>query len=135
MLEVNRGVTTKQAEQRAISVMTTIEEVSKREKIRADLVPRERAAELLGKAVCRELIGVEDEDPVAGRKVEGCIARRREVVIPGELLNLCSGALQERDGAVIRAGINDAQLVPTAANCLKEPREGVGFVPHDHAKR
>ena len=81
------------------------------------------------------LVGVDAEDPVAGREVEAAVARRGEVALPGFVRDDGAVLLGHRDRAVGRTGVDDDDLVDQAAERGQAGVETVGFVLDDDGGR
>ncbi len=101
------------------------------------LAPRaaEQVAQAAGVRRLHVLVGVEVDDPVAGRGVDRDVARVGERAVPREVHDLRAERLGDLDGAVGRAGVDDDDLVDDAAQRLEAAGEHLLLVLHDHAQR
>ena len=81
------------------------------------------------------LVGVEVDDPVAGRVLERAVARIREGAVPGEVHDPGAERPGDLDRGVGRAGVDDHHLVDGARDRLEAAGEHLLLVLHDHHER
>ena len=92
-------------------------------------------AQARGLPLAHDLVGVEVDDPVARRGLEGDVARRGEIAGPLGLHDRGAERPGDLDRAVGRAGVDDDDLVEVAGDGLQAAREHRLLVAHDHAER
>ena len=81
------------------------------------------------------LVGVEPEDPVAGRRLDADVARLGEVAGPLEVQNASAERLGDLHRPIARARVDDDHLRDRLAARLEAGREHLLLVAHDHAER
>src|SRR5688572_6522478 len=62
------------------------------------------------------IVGVQPQDPLPGRPVKRELPRRREVLAPGKLVEAIGILPGDLAGPILRAGIDDDELIDTAVN-------------------
>src|SRR4051812_26278229 len=73
------------------------------------------------------LVGIEREDPVARRLGDAGVARRTEVVVPGELAYVRTMRARDGDCGVSAAGVDDDDFVGEAADRFQTSRQMLRF--------
>ena len=81
------------------------------------------------------LVTVEPENPIPGGVPNALVVRSGEVVDPLEFMDLGIQLSGDLAGVVVRAGVDDDDLVSKAGGRAKAPRKGGCLVSGDHAKR
>jgi hypothetical protein len=92
---------------------------------------RAQALDILGD---EHLVGIQVHDPVAGGRVERCVAGGREVAVPRVMQHARAVLFGDLHGAVGRAGVDDGDLVDSCASGLQAAPEHRLLVLDDHAE-